>query len=130
MIYLVCGVPGSGKTWVCEQLTHKFHYIPHDLHSHKKLVHLASQMNDRYIVMDCPFAERKLRDLLEDADIIVKPIFIVEEPDVIKSRYLKRNGYMPTPGILTRANTIMEKVREWDAYYGTSKEVLAYLKKI
>ncbi len=29
-IYLVCGVPGSGKTWVCKQLTDKFQYVAHD----------------------------------------------------------------------------------------------------
>lgn len=29
-IYLVVGVPGSGKSWASRQVTEKFHYIPHD----------------------------------------------------------------------------------------------------
>lgn len=29
-VYLICGVSGSGKSWVCRQLTDKFMYVPHD----------------------------------------------------------------------------------------------------
>ena len=29
-VYLVVGVPASGKSWVCEQLKDKFEYVHHD----------------------------------------------------------------------------------------------------
>lgn len=133
-IVLLCGVPGSGKTWVIDQLDQdNYFHIPHDKFSHEKIVRYALQiqcdLNIKRIIIDCPFAERSLRQKLEDQHLTVIPVFIVETPETIRIRYMNREGHLPSQNILTRAETIMDKVLEWKAYYGTSKEVLDYLTK-
>lgn len=140
MIYLLCGVPGSGKTWVIEQLFKcrpplGFTSIEHDSISREKLLSLAKSLYPpehmkRSLIIDCPFDERSLRSELERLNLKVTPIFIVEHPSVIEVRYFKREGKRPSQSILTRAETIMNKVNEWGAFYGTSDEVFRHLKGI
>jgi hypothetical protein len=131
MIYLLCGVPASGKSWVAEQLKDVFEYLPHDSMTRTKLVSSCidlSRLTNKPILVDCPFNERALREILEKHELNVTPIFIVEAPEVIQARYLEREGKLPPMNVLTRATTIMNKVIEWQAYYGTSDEVLRYLR--
>lgn len=133
MVYLLCGVPGSGKTWVCNQIGEFFRHIPHDFHTHDTLAVVAkdaSKRSDKPIVIDCPFNERNLRAKLEAQGLPVTPVFIVEKAEVIRDRYWKRERRVPSPNVLTRAATIMEKVKEWKATYGTSDEVLQFFKRI
>jgi len=130
MIYLLCGVPGSGKTWVIDQLKGWLH-IDHDSRGRFSLVDDARQLastTKRPIIVDCPFKERSLRADLEDAGLQVTPLFIVEDPSVIFERYVAREGKSPAQSVITRAETIMNKVREWNAFYGTSQEVLDFLR--
>lgn len=130
MIYLLCGVPGSGKTWVIDQLKGWSH-IDHDSCNHASIVHnvkALSELTSRNIIIDCPFNERALRKRLQDHGLDVTPIFIVESPDTIYKRYMKREGREPSQAIMTRATSIMNKVVEWQAFYGTSQEVLDYLR--
>lgn len=56
-VYLICGVPGSGKTWVCEHLKDKFNYIPHDeyLKDHARVICEAAKVVKRSIITECPF---------------------------------------------------------------------------
>jgi len=138
MIYLLCGVPGSGKTWVIDQLFNcrppiGFTSIEHDSVSREQLLSLAKSLYPpthmkRNVIIDCPFDERSLRSELEHLNLKVTPLFIVEHPKVIEARYFKREGKRPSQSILTRAETIMNKVREWNAFYGTSQEVLDFLR--
>lgn len=132
-VYLLCGVPGSGKSWVASQILDRFYYIPHDIFDGHGLVHLAyeeSRKSKKPILIDCPFNERRLRAELEAKGLTVVPVFIVEPPRVIRERYFKRENKMPAQNILTRAETILEKVREWRAHAGTSDQILAYLKAV
>jgi hypothetical protein len=132
MIYLLCGVPGSGKTWVIDQL-HNIAHVDHDSHSRQKLIATAKSLayaSKKPIVIDCPFDERSLKAELEACGLEVIPIFIVEEPSVVEARYMKRERKAPSQNVLTRANTIMNKVREWGAFYGTSNEVLTHLREL
>ena len=131
IVYLVCGVPGSGKTWVCEQLRHKFNYVAHDDHL-KDLVGAilrSSASSSAPTITECPFAEREMRIKLTMHGFQVRPIFIVEDPDTVRSRYMAREGREPHRGALTRADSIGARAREWQAPYGTSTEMLAYLLK-
>jgi gluconate kinase len=150
-VYLVCGVPGAGKTWVCRQLKHKFHYVPHDKcweHPTEKptpgeddsawvpgaksthlqeLVKAANGAN-KPVISECPFGERPLKDALESCGIEVRPIFVVEEPHVVLHRYRTREGKTPGQNVLTRANTIRARAEEWKAPQGTSEEILITLR--
>ena len=82
------------------------------------------------ILVDCPFDERELRRKIEEDGHKVVPIFIVEPVHVIRSRYFEREGRVPAPNVLTRAETIKNKVKEWEAFFGTSQEILSYLRGI
>lgn len=142
-LYLLCGVPGSGKTWVANQLTDHFLYIAHDdyigrIEGGRKIpardvVQAAvdyhdAQPNGRVFLLDCPFGERILKEKLEAQGFDVRPVFIVELPAVIAERYHKREGKPISKNNLTRAVSIKERAEEWKAPFGTSSEILAFLR--
>jgi gluconate kinase len=164
-IILVCGVPGSGKSFASRQVIDRFHYVPHDrcwVHPEKegwdpatewtadmkdetrwfqgaKSNHLetlvrAAKIAKRPVITECPHGERVLRDQLEEAGIRVIPVFVVEDPDVVANRYEAREGKACPKNVITRATTILERAEEWaeeyGAFYGSSAEVLNYLKKV
>lgn len=130
-VYLICGVPGSGKTWVSKQLAHKFEYIPHDMHykDHAKVIAQKSESLERPIITECPFAERELRAVLTASGLEVKPYFVVEHPDVAKARYESRENKPFPKNNYTRASSISKRADEWQAPKGTSQEVLELLNK-
>lgn len=141
VVYLVCGVPGSGKSWVCDQLK-GFVYVSHDAFIGPKtglskavgtagLVAAVKEATKgkNPVVVDCPFGESELKAKLEAAGCEVEPLFIVETTAVIKERYRSRNGAsreLPKASA-TRAESIKERAKEWGAKCGTSKEVLSML---
>lgn len=134
-VFLICGVPGSGKSWVCDQLKDRFHYIAQDdfiEHEKKTLyasVFQAAKTSSVPILVDCPFGERPFREELRRRDLKVVPVFVVEHPDVVKRRYESR-GKPVYAGLLTRALSIADRAQEWNAFWGTSQQVLEYLRKI
>lgn len=131
-IYLICGVPGAGKTWVCKQLTDKFTYVPHDENIKDPIggILKASEGTFRPIITECPFAERPMKDKLEMAGFHVIPYFVVEHPDVIYARFVARENKEPQKASMTRAVSIKERAKEWRAVHGTSKEILAHLQEV
>ncbi len=129
-VILLCGVPGAGKSWVIGQLGDKYHYVSHDqIPTREKLVRhcFAAAAGPRPVVVDCPFAERLLRDELEASGMQVVPVFIVEAPGVVARRYEQREGKPATKATLTRALSIIDRANEWGARYGTSAEILQHL---
>ncbi len=132
-IYLICGVPGSGKSWVCEQLLNKFNYLPHDSYmggGYAEALRMVSRTSSVPVLADCPFAERKLRDDLGRMGIQVQPFFIIEEPSVIQKRYQDRESKPIPRQHLTRAMSIQDRADEWEAPSGTSEEILKILREI
>lgn len=131
-VYLVCGVPGSGKTWVCSQLKDKFNYIPHDNHTEniQEVIKDASMNGNKTVITECPFGERSFKEFLEGFNILVIPVFIVEDPTVVQERYFKREGKPLYKAGITRATTIKDRALEWNAIFGTSNEILEFLKKV
>lgn len=133
-VYAVIGVPGSGKSWVCEQLQNQYTYVPHDLdyESHVERTLQAAQNSDKPVLIDIPHAERSVRDALIAVGLDVQTLFIVEPVSVVAARYLSRTaGKVPmTKSMLTRAVTIVSRAIEWQSPYGTSEEILGLLKSI
>ncbi len=130
-IYLVCGVPGSGKSWVCDQLTHKFHYVRHDDYiqgDYTKGLAYEAKASEKPVIGDCPFGERVLIKDLEDRGLSVTPVFIVEDGQVVRKRYEARDKKPIPPQHITRAINIRHRAEEWRCFYGTSSEVLEHLK--
>lgn len=136
-IYLICGVPGSGKSWVCEQLKSDFEYLCHDDYSKENFPVLLAQAtisSNKPVLADCPFAERELRERLFEKGCHVISVFIIETPEICQARYeereeAKRRKLHPYPKqFLSRAASIASRAVEWKAFRGTSQEVLDHLK--
>lgn len=128
-VILVCGVSGSGKTWICEQLKHKFEYVPHDQYYDDivpVIVNIALGSN-KPIITEVPFAERPLRDALQSLGFDIFPVFVIEDAEVVSQRYLAREGKPIQKSAYTRASTIIKRAEEWGSPHGTSQEVLEYL---
>lgn len=129
-VILVCGVSGSGKSWVCRQVADRFHYVAHDEHfkNHPEVIIDTCKKADKPVITESPFGERVLREQLERAGVRVIPYFVVEHPRVVQQRYLQREGKVLPKAALTRATTIIDRANEWNAPKGTSSEILNLLR--
>lgn len=136
-IYLLIGVPGSGKSWVSAQLTN-FHYVHHDgyighINQPKEYVFGildALKTATKPILAEAPFSISQIKDPLEERGLKVIPVFILEHPHVLHQRYMNREGRNIPQGHLTRQETYRKRAMEWKAFMGTSSDVLKYLQSI
>jgi tRNA U34 5-methylaminomethyl-2-thiouridine-forming methyltransferase MnmC len=138
-IYMIVAVPGSGKTWVSEQLKDKFDYVHHDGYiGHIKnpnayveaiLETLKDETSKKPVLIEAPFSISKIKDPIEQEGWKVTPVFILEHPNVLAERYMKREGRPIPKGHLTRMGTYAQRAKAWKAFTGTSAEVLEHLKK-
>ena len=141
-IYLLCGVSGSGKSWVCQQLKSKFTYVAHDQFFVGERIHhaqgqrkyiaslIAAAAGDKPVITECPFAERQLKEQLERAGLKVIPYFVIEPTDVVRTRFRAREGQEPSQNVLTRSVTIRKRAEEWKAPSGTSTAIRDMLQKV
>lgn len=131
-IYLVCGVSGSGKSWVCKQLADKFAYVPHDqfFATHSKVVMETADRASKPVITEVPFGERLLAECLTQLRYKCIIYFVVEKPEVVKARYEKRENKPIPQSALTRAGTLINRAIEWNAPYGTSQEILTKLREL
>jgi hypothetical protein len=132
-VYIVCGVPGSGKTWVCDKVKDKFTYVPNDDYIGRSYVSAlvkASKSSNKPVLGDCPFGERPLKEELEQLGIKVVPLFLTEKGSVIKQRYEARDGKPIPQAHLTRAMGLEARAIEWGAKYGTATALVDLLKAI
>ncbi len=131
-IYLICGVPGSGKTWACERVHEDYAYLPHDEYYHQDavtMIALAARNATKPVLTECPFGEREVKSRLEAMGFEVVPVFVIEEPKVIAMRYQMREGKVLPKAHATRAVSIKDRAIEWAAHHGTSEEVLDFLRR-
>lgn len=145
-IYILAASPGSGKSWVAEQLKHKFHYVPHDKHGqgsfpdYVRIIASEAQKSDKPVICDTPFSLSQVMGPLQERGFKVHPVFIIESPELTKERYEKRehirakeqNRYWKPipPGHLTRIRTFLERAKALNAPYGTSEQILKYLQEV
>ncbi len=131
-VYLVCGVSGSGKTWVCKQLTKKFNYVPHDEHYNDMAEALkkAAAGDPRPLITECPFGERLVRDEIESLGMKVIPVFVIGDLELTRSRYREREGKEMQKAACTRASTIKKRAEEWGAPFGPSEFILKFLSNV
>lgn len=117
---------------MCRQLTDKFHYVPHDEHyrDHVEVLVDLSKRVQRPLITESPFGERVLREKLEAEGLKVFPFFVVEPQAVVSKRYREREGKVLPKAAFTRAATIINRAKEWEAFHGTSQEVLEKLKSV
>lgn len=136
-MYLVVGCPGSGKSWVCEQLKSKFHYIHHDgfIYLKEPGAYLRAIFDQapnatRPILLEAPFSISQTMEPLVNAGYSVTPVFIIEEPGIVAERYANREGKPIPQGHLTRMNTYRQRAMEGGHFMGTSAQVFEHLKSI
>lgn len=135
-VYLVVGCPGSGKSYVCEKVKDKFNFIHHDLFigmaggTYVKEILKKANDSDKPLLCEAPFSISQIKTPLEEAGLDVVPVFIQELPLTIKTRYWQRENKEIPNGHLTRQNTYAQRAKEWNAFQGTSDEVLEHLRKV
>jgi len=150
VVILVCGVQGSGKSWVCRQLASRFDYVAHDrcwshpsavpdagldpkwgppgsVSTHLAEVVKAAEKAVRLVITEAPFGESALKMQLEAAGLEVIPVFVDEDIATIQKRYLKREGKPLPAGVASRAAGIAQKAASWGAFSGTSAALLRHL---
>lgn len=137
-VYLVVGVPSSGKSWVCEQLREKFEYVRHDDHQDGGYVDaILADRGEKPVLCETPFSISQIMEPLLAAGRKVIPVFVIEEPQVLIDRYQRRQEEKGTPpenqkpipsGHLTRQKTYADRARAHSAFAGTSAQVLEHLR--
>lgn len=134
-IYLVAAVPGTGKTWVCEQLKDSFTHIPHDDYMKEKgnaymdAAITKAAMSNKPVLIATPFSVSKFTEYIPKKWTPgIKVVFILETPTLTAERYEKREGKPIPEGHLTRIQTYKERAKELNAFSGTAAQVLEYLK--
>jgi hypothetical protein len=136
-IYMVVGSPGSGKTWVCDQLKDKFQLIHHDgyIHlkapgSYVKAILEEAPKATKPVLIEAPFSISQTKEPLEAAGYKVIPVFIVEEDSVHRKRYAERERKNIPQGHLTRTQTYLQRAKEGKHFFGTSEQVLKHLQSV
>jgi len=124
-LYIVAGCSGSGKSWVCKQLTDKFEYISYDSNRKKNYLDLLLRPSDKPKLYDMPIRISTFLKLHSDKfDITV--VFILEQDEVVKQRIEARGGVWTK--YISRRNRIMaRRAAKYGAFSGTSQEVLDHL---
>lgn len=131
--YMVVGCPGSGKSWVCDQLKDKFHYVHHDLYigmadgTYVNEIMRQANLAQKPLLIEAPFSISKIKDPLEQIGFKITPVFIQEDHSLIADRYRKRENKDIPKGHLTRQETYRQRADEWKAFKGTSSQVLEHL---
>lgn len=118
------------KTVWAADLGDESRYLPGAKSNHVEVLIAACQLADKTVLTECPFKERDTREQLESCGIEVIPIFVIESPSIVAERYFRREGKTIPKNAFTRAETIIERALEWDAFHGTSTEVLAHLRSL
>lgn len=133
-VYILVGSPGSGKTWVSNQLKDQYNVVEHDDYKYykddtyaKNLISRAIQ-GSKPVLANTPFGLSALMESLQHHKIEVKPVFIIEHPTVLSRRYQQRENKPIPKGHITRQQTYYDRALELNAFKGTSLEVLNYLK--
>lgn len=125
-IIVIAGVPGSGKTWVATQIPTIFPhitYLSHDKHFRDHLGAIKA-LQSNHIITESHINISKLLLDLKSAGFGVKAYFIIETPEVVRSRYEAREGRSIPKQHLGRIDTMRSRAREYGAFTGTSYQVL------
>ena len=131
-IYLLVGCPGSGKSWVANNLKAVMDHLPHDNYIGKNYVshitnHLKNKTSKSPVLLETPFSISQIKEPLEQQGINVECVYIQEPSGVIEDRYRQRDGKDIPKGHLTRQETYKQRAESGGSFFGTSQQVLDYL---
>lgn len=126
LLYMVIGVSGSGKSWVCSQLTDKFNYIAYDKHKKSEIVDTLLSNADKPLLYDPVIGISTFINRNTDK-FDIRVAAIVEDFITVKDRLIKRGGKL-TKSIYNRYNVIKRRSDKYADFTGDSKKVLDWLK--
>ncbi len=131
-VYMVIGVPCSGKSWVCDQLKDRFDYVRRDDHMDGGYLNaiVLRSATEKPLLIETPFSMREIMEPLQKRGFNVTPVFILETREVLRDRYRMREGTPIPQGHLTRQDTYRQRASDMQPYRGTSLEVLRYLQSV
>lgn len=132
-MYLVVGVPGSGKSWVTSQLREGYEVVPHDDHignHYGKVLEQKYKVGERNILGELPFSISETKEYLEGKKVPLDIVFILEKEPVLKRRYWERDGKEIPQGHLTRQKTYTQRALQYKSVSGSSDKILNYLKTL
>lgn len=130
MLYLIAGVSGSGKSWVCNQLSKQFNYISYDAVPKKQ--HLTLLLNPKnhnkpllydLSIKTSTFIKRHSKEF----DIH----FITIMGDFLQvKQQLKNRGGKITKGLYRRWIIMKNRTDQYAEFTGSASEVLSYLQSV
>lgn len=128
-IYMLCGAPAAGKSWVVNRLQdhieNKFIYVSYDNTPKKQHIELLQIPNELPKIYDPTFKISTIIQRHSDS-LDLHPVFIYELDDVIIRRMKERGGDI-TPTITKRNKEILKRHKKYGGFIGTSEEVFQYL---
>ena len=123
-ILLVVGAPGSGKSWVCNQLSDRVFYYEYDKSDRKNIRSKLWNIDQPQIV--CDLYSHISTFITRNSDIFNVLLYVIdEEEETIKSRLEKRNGTF-TDSAKKRVKR-MRTLSKRALFSGTSTQVLERL---
>jgi hypothetical protein len=121
-VYLVAGVSGAGKSWVCEQLSHLAIYRPVD-----KVGHIDPtqdiEIHDRTVKVSTTIKK------YEQMGIEVYPVFVMGDFLQVKQQLVNRGGKV-TKNIYKRWKRMERLAEKYSKFTGSSQEVLKHLRSL
>ena len=144
-IVLLVGCPGSGKTWIANQLQDLYDHLPHDdyqdstaryIKDISRLARLSSVYSasspeqQKPILIETPFSVSKIVGPLAELGLYPTCVYIVDNKALVEERYYKREGRPIPLGHLTRMDTYESRAQEQGAFYGPPAKVLEHLKAL
>jgi len=133
-VFLLCGPPGCGKTWISEQIQDRFNFVVHDEHPidvYPSALLNASRVSELPILGNAPFRCGVVIQYLRIRKVDCKAIYIVEPYDVVAQRFIKREGREKFSSWHQKNIRHQNKRAETQAdFKGTADEVLEYMKEV
>jgi len=128
-IYVLVGVPASGKSWVCSQLREQYHHLAHDEYARDAYVAAlkSAAQGNRPILAEAPFNAADLVAKLRMSAIPTEQILVTAPLNTITARYYERNGKdYPANFRTNHGRYEADSSRFW--FSGTSSQVVDKLK--
>jgi hypothetical protein len=128
-LFIVFGCSGSGKTWLTNQLTEKFHVVHYDLTPKSKLLEvLHSQPTDKPILLDLPI---KISTFIKhhSSEFDIRCVAVMGDFLQVKTQILQRGGKI-TCTLYRRWKQIQKRADKYAEFTGDSQQVLDYLRQI
>lgn len=125
-LYMLAACSGSGKSWVCKQLTDLYDYVSYDDNRKKTHLDLLLQPSTKPKLYDPPI---KISTFFKrhSHQFDIHAVFILETDEVVRSRIESRGGQW-TEHIAKRNAAMQKRFAKYGSFAGTSQEVLDYLR--